>query len=144
MLQGAGVTHIINTAQGSTDKYCLHYTHSDDISYMSCYLKDVEGQSIAQEFDRTFAFIEEAHAANGKVLVHCVQGKSRSTSIVIAYLLRKRGMSLDDALALVKARRPIARPNAGFMKQLKIFENTLQAEKAESSISNADDHLHAK
>lgn len=54
-----------------------------------------------------------------------IAGMSRSATIVIAYLMKTRGMSFQDALALVKARRPIVRPNEKFVKQLKDFEMQL-------------------
>lgn len=40
------------------------------------------------------------------VLVHCVRGDDRAPIIVIAYLMTMRGMSEDDAIAYVKARKP--------------------------------------
>lgn len=56
-----------------------------------------------------------------KVLIHCEEGKSRSASLVIAYLLMCRGNefpSLSSALDFVRSKRPIACPNKGFMAQL--------------------------
>ena len=54
----------------------------------------------------------------GKILVHCVQGMSRSASVIISYLMLKRGMKLKDAHEHVKGRRSIIRPNEGFVQQL--------------------------
>ena len=66
------------------------------------------------------------HACNpnndGKnVLVHCREGVSRSASIVIAYLMRKHNMSLDDALTEVKGKRKV-RPSPNFIDQLRVWE----------------------
>ena len=55
----------------------------------------------------------------GAVLVHCEYGVSRSATIVIAYLMCKRGLKFEDALAMVKEKRKI-RPSANFIKQLQI------------------------
>jgi hypothetical protein len=57
--------------------------------------------------------------------VHCVQGISRSASVVLAYLIKYEGMSTDAAVALVKRRRGIANPNAGFLRQLRAYESAL-------------------
>lgn len=46
-------------------------------------------------------------------------------TIVLAYLMKKHGMSLSEALEHVKSRRPQASPNAGFMSQLQAFERFL-------------------
>lgn len=59
------------------------------------------------------------------MLVHCFAGKSRSTSVVLAWLLQDQGMRLQDALALVQARRAGAQPNSGFLAQLASFERQL-------------------
>eukprot|EP00565_Helicotheca_tamesis_P002234 CAMPEP_0185733926 /NCGR_PEP_ID=MMETSP1171-20130828/20938_1 /TAXON_ID=374046 /ORGANISM="Helicotheca tamensis, Strain CCMP826" /LENGTH=220 /DNA_ID=CAMNT_0028403787 /DNA_START=150 /DNA_END=813 /DNA_ORIENTATION=- len=47
-------------------------------------------------------------------LVHCIQGVSRSSTIVIGYLVSREGWSLRDALDHVRSLRPIVRPNRGF------------------------------
>ena len=61
----------------------------------------------------------------GNLLIHCSAGISRSTTCLIAYYIKYRNMSFDDALALIKRNRPIVRPNFGFQKQLKKFEQEL-------------------
>jgi hypothetical protein len=57
-------------------------------------------------------------AAPRTVLVHCAMGRSRSASTLILYLMRSRGLPLAAALAVVKSRRPMAHPNAGFLAVL--------------------------
>lgn len=70
----------------------------------------------------------------GAVLVHCAMGKSRSVSAIIAYLLWKHphrfGRSsptttsqhaVAKALEWVRATRPVAEPNDGFMRQLELW-----------------------
>ncbi|KAG4076733.1 hypothetical protein HA402_002020 [Bradysia odoriphaga] len=64
-------------------------------------------------------FIGTAKEQNGKVLVHCNAGVSRSASVVIGYLIMDCGFSFDEAYGLVKLRRSCVRPNDGFLKQLK-------------------------
>ncbi len=60
---------------------------------------------------------------NGKkVIVHCYAGVSRSASTVIAYLIKYKGMSLEEAYKFVKKRRPIIDPNKGFMRELVNWE----------------------
>ncbi|KAI0311209.1 dual specificity phosphatase, partial [Amylostereum chailletii] len=50
------------------------------------------------------------------------QGVSRSAAIVIAYLIRKRGMSYEAASSYVRQRRPCIKPNSGFVRCLKDWE----------------------
>jgi predicted protein tyrosine phosphatase len=55
---------------------------------------------------------------DGNLYLHCRQGVSRASYIEIAIHCRALGISAADALARIKARRPIADPNPGFMAQL--------------------------
>jgi len=62
-------------------------------------------------------FIEEAVDAGGVVLVNCYMGVSRSATCVLAFLCLGRGMSPEQAVTTVSAKRDI-RPNDGFLIQL--------------------------
>ena len=54
----------------------------------------------------------------GNVYLHCREGRSRASYIDIAIHCRALGISADDALARIRAQRPIADPNPGFLAQL--------------------------
>ena len=68
--------------------------------------------------------IEEEEEENA-VLVHCEMGISRSATIVIAWLMFSRRMSLFDAYLYVLRTRRIIRPNAAFLEQLEAYERKL-------------------
>ncbi|BFG34181.1 hypothetical protein CerSpe_204550 [Prunus speciosa] len=65
-----------------------------------------------------FDYFEDVREQGGRVFVHCCQGVSRSTLLVIAYLMWREGQSFDDAFQYVEAARGIADPNMGFACQL--------------------------
>jgi atypical dual specificity phosphatase len=71
---------------------------------------------------------EGVRATAGAVLVHCVAGVSRSASVVVAYLVARQGLALADAVARVKAARPVAHPNIGFWKALIEIEREARGE----------------
>jgi protein tyrosine phosphatase len=77
---------------------------------------------LKQHFDEAFEFIEQARVNNSKVLVHCQAGISRSPTLVIAYLMKKLNISMDDAYSRVREKRSIIAPNIIFMSQLMDFE----------------------
>lgn len=60
-------------------------------------------------------------------------GKSRSATVLCAYLMRSRRMSRDDALALIRETRPFVEPNPDFMRQLELYHKMDYAE-------DIDDH----
>ncbi|CAI7826844.1 unnamed protein product [Closterium sp. NIES-54] len=60
---------------------------------------------------------------------YCFTGMSRSATVVIAYLMARKGLSFQEAFAHVKRCRPIAQPNYGFMRQLEKFEAYLRSER---------------
>lgn len=60
------------------------------------------------------------------MLVHCYMGRSRSVTLVVAYLMARKALPLRDALALVRRVRPQARPNAGFYQELVAYEDQLR------------------
>ena len=59
------------------------------------------------------------------MLIHCFAGKSRASTITCSFLMKKRGYNLRDSLLHLRACRPIAFPNVGFLVQLKAYESTV-------------------
>lgn len=53
------------------------------------------------------------------VLVHCSVGKSRSTSVVIAYLMIHKGMTFKEAMTLTRSKRARAYPIMHFWKEVR-------------------------
>lgn len=98
-----------------------------DNSYkiMVIQVNDTVEDDIKSHFDKSAQFIENILSTGGTVLVHCKVGASRSATIVIAYLMRYKKMSLLDAHKLVKSERSIVQPNNGFWKQLIEYEKEL-------------------
>lgn len=116
LLAEFGVTHIINAATMVKNYF------PNKIKYLRVDILDMPSVYIICHLDKCIDFIKEAHAAGGCVLVHCNAGISRSSSIIIGYLMNTRGWSFDDALIHVRKARPIVCPNAGFERQLRSYK----------------------
>lgn len=112
-----GITHILNV----TSQLPLHF-ESDGITCKRLSASDSGSQNLKQYFAEAIEFIDSAREANGRVLVHCQAGVSRSPTIVIAYLIAKNHQSLSEAFSFVKDRRAIVAPNLNFMGQLLEFD----------------------
>uniref|UniRef100_A0A8C8Y8B2 Dual specificity phosphatase 19 n=2 Tax=Panthera TaxID=9688 RepID=A0A8C8Y8B2_PANLE len=78
---------------------------------------------------------------DGVVLVHCNAGVSRAAAIVIGFLMNSEEISFISAFSLVKNARPSICPNAGFMEQLRTYQegkesnecDNIELEKGDSS-----------
>lgn len=93
-----------------------------DFNYERAKLRDVNDEDILSEFTRLLPIIHK-ELLNGKgVLCHCHFGRSRSASIVAAYLIYYKNMTTDEALVFLKDKRSQVNPNPGYIEQLRIFE----------------------
>lgn len=65
-------------------------------------------------------FIHAQLRQGRSILVHCAEGISRSCVIGAAYLY-ECGMSLDEAIALIRAKRPIVNPAPSLLRALRDY-----------------------
>jgi protein-tyrosine phosphatase len=93
-----------------------------DLKYCHLDMIDSPQLNIFQYFGKAFAFIESARKNNCNILIHCKLGISRSTSILIAYMIKHYGYSVKKSLDLIKSKRKQVNPNNGFINQLYSFE----------------------
>ncbi|XP_057872659.1 dual specificity protein phosphatase 1 isoform X1 [Cryptomeria japonica] len=119
VLKSLNVTHVLLVANA------LEPAYPNDFKYKKVEVLDSVDTDLEQHFEECFTFIDEAKQEEGGVLVHCFAGRSRSVTIIVAYLMRTHRMSLCEALELVKSKRPQAAPNQGFLLQLQHLESCL-------------------
>ncbi|XP_017850317.1 dual specificity protein phosphatase MPK-4 [Drosophila busckii] len=84
-------------------------------------IADMTREDILQHLEACVDFIVAALEHGGNVLVHCYFGVSRSSSAVIAYIMKRHNLDYQPAYELVKNKRRFVQPNAGFVAQLKLF-----------------------
>ena len=56
------------------------------------------------------------------ILIHCLVGRSRSVTIIIAYLMKYHHMTADDALKYIVNKRKYANPSVKLMDSLRNFQ----------------------
>lgn len=96
--------------------------------------QDSEGFHIPlDDIVRALAWMREQVAAGKTVLVNCAQGKSRSGTMAVAYLMAKLKLPVSEALAQVRAIRPLVEPNPTFLKALESFSADIHAQPAPTS-----------
>jgi hypothetical protein len=69
-------------------------------------LQDGPGDDPAR-FARAVKLLARLVVEGPPVFVHCRAGRSRSAAVVAAYLMQSRGLSAEEAVALVASRRAI-------------------------------------
>ena len=115
-LQKLGIRKVLTVMSAFGNHYpentFIHKTIEIDDDYES---------NIIQYFKECLLFMD----GYDKVFVHCAAGMSRSPTIVIAYIMWKKKIFLDEAIKFVKDKRPEISPNLNFMKQLEIFQDLL-------------------
>merc|ERR1711872_9120 len=122
------ITHLLN--MGSDSKRSTKFfvvpdkegLEKEGIELKSC--PEWRDMKIIDCFAECTDWIQKSLDEEGRVLVVCWQGASRSAAIVLAFLVRKMNMRLEEAVMLVKRERDI-RPNNAFLQQLIDYEASL-------------------
>ncbi|XP_032088008.1 dual specificity protein phosphatase 13-like [Thamnophis elegans] len=130
ILQGIGITHILNAADGPYNiNTGARYYRDLPIQYYGVQAFDDNSFDISVFFHEAADFIHKAlNTVGGKVFVHCAMGLSRSATLVLAYLMIHENLTLVEALKSVDSHRGIC-PNTGFLSQLRAFDIKLNNEK---------------
>lgn len=126
LLEQLGVTHVLNVSGFSSNKF-------PGFHYLDVTVLDTPEELLNQHFPNCFIFIEEG-LKKGCVLVHCNAGISRSVSIVTAYLMTRNKWTFDHAMQVVRAARPSAKPNEGFVRQLQAYERCIVNRKLDNNL----------
>ena len=75
---------------------------------------DSPSQDLSQYFNEVVNWMASVIKSGGTVFVHCWAGVSRSSTFVIAYLMKEMGLSLVQATLLCRKGRRNIYPNPGF------------------------------
>lgn len=120
-----GFTHIVNAAgsYGRVSHYKTH-PHSYNINYIELDIDDLPECRLNRFLSPMYEFVTKAYSNNGKILIHCIWGQSRSVSCLMYFIMTHWFLNYDNALEIIRRGRPAAYPNEGFEKQLRQIENS--------------------
>ena len=130
LLLESGITAILNVAEEA------NYEH--DFKNFDYYKVNIDdGQ--AMDFSHIGDAVDFIHSRirHGKVLVHCLYGISRSSTIVLCYL-HECGFSLRSALNLIKRKRPDAQPHIALYNSVMEYYRGKEREEAARRVSKGD------
>ncbi|XVE63746.1 hypothetical protein DITRI_Ditri07aG0044900 [Diplodiscus trichospermus] len=115
-LQHFGITHILCLCSNEIGQSDSQYP--DLFEYKNFSICDNEDSNINSIFEEACDFIDHVEQIGGRVLVHCFEGKSRSATVVIAYLMLRKNFTLLEAWNALKRVHRRAQPNDGFARIL--------------------------
>ena len=129
------ITHVLNVTSEwrESPRYRDH-----QIVFRRLVIKDFVTESIAGHFESAFAFIDQCRDKGGRIFIHCVVGKSRSSSVVLAYLMKTENQLLREAFEHVKRTRDFIRPNDNFLTELQRYEKELHPHVESPSLVHED------
>lgn len=137
LIKAAGITHVLSVI----DYDPLLQERFSHLKHCHIRADDDPNENLLQHFERTNKYIDGAlrevqgssknsdsdeHGVGG-VFVHCAMGKSRSATLVVAYLMWKYNIGWKEALEQLCEGRPVCDPNPGFKEQLGIWKKMLDA-----------------
>ncbi|XP_030016173.1 dual specificity protein phosphatase 12 [Sphaeramia orbicularis] len=128
-LADAGITHILSV--DSVDPSPLIPTDGNVFTKWINVL-DEETSDLLSHMDDCFLFIKSAIDENRAALVHCQAGRSRSATVVTAFLMKRYQLGFTEAYDRLKRVKQDVQVNSGFEEQLCLYE-TMQCEVDTSS-----------
>ncbi|CAG09402.1 unnamed protein product [Tetraodon nigroviridis] len=117
-LHKLGITHVLNAAHSKQGSIGDQSFYENACVYLGIPAEDSESFDLSQYFRVAVDFIHRVlKNKDGKVLVHCIMGVSRSATLVLAYLMMRQRLSLRDSLRHLTQKRAIY-PNQHFLSLL--------------------------
>ncbi|XP_052427897.1 dual specificity protein phosphatase 13-like [Carassius gibelio] len=125
-LMKMGITHVLNAAHSKQGSIGDQSYYGNTVEYYGIPAEDSSSFDLSVYFKPASDFIHKAlRKKNGKVLVHCIMGMSRSATLVLAYLMLRQRLSLRTAIQTVVLQRAIY-PNRNFLSLLLDLDIQLQ------------------
>lgn len=117
-LRQLGITAVL-VCGNSLPRFFLEHPHSS-VEYHKLPIHDSVDQPLLPYIFSAMNFLEtNILHGNRTVLVHCAAGVSRSSSMVIAFLMKQNRWDYDTAYQFVWEKRPTINPNPRFEKELR-------------------------
>lgn len=147
LIRAAGVTHVLSVID--YDPSLKERFPDLVLKHLHIRADDHPNENLLQHFDEVVTWMDGAlqkvekatedlrsksdqnSDGGGGVFVHCAMGKSRSATLVVAYLMWKYKLDPKSALDQLCEGRPVCDPNPGFKEQLEVWEEMCRKGNAE-------------
>ncbi|XP_006457669.1 hypothetical protein AGABI2DRAFT_80093 [Agaricus bisporus var. bisporus H97] len=118
MLHENRITHLVQVL----DAPWLPASEKEGFSTHNIRIDDAVTVDIRPHLEAACNYIDTTLRSGRNCLVHCQQGISRSAAVILAYLIRNRGMTFESAHAYLKRKRACIKPNSAFVQALQEWE----------------------
>ncbi|XP_067931391.1 phosphatidylglycerophosphatase and protein-tyrosine phosphatase 1-like [Watersipora subatra] len=105
--------HNVKGVISMNEDYELRYIYNSEqtwnlygIQLLKLATQDLFASPTIPQINKAIEFIEEIKRADGTVYVHCKAGKTRSTTVVVCYLMKCKNMNAKEAQEFIKSKRP--------------------------------------
>jgi len=113
-LDNFNIKAIVNVT-GDTPNY-----YDPEIEYFNIRIPDINEASIIHDLENCYSFISK-NLEYGNVLIHCVFGRSRSVATCVFYLMKKYGLSFEEAYQKIECQKNIVNLNCTFADEIKNY-----------------------
>ncbi len=96
----------------------IYYLHVPTVNSSAPDIEDIE---------KAVDFIDKNLKNNKSVMVHCAAGKGRTGTILVAYMMKFRGMNVKSAIEEIRSLRPGSVENGSQEIALSVFEKYLKS-----------------
>lgn len=129
IIRNYNIKAVITLTSFSKPENVINFYKNNNIDFLFIKIDDSPSENIYRYFDLTHDFIDKHIQQNENVLVHCMAGISRSSTIILNYMLKKMYIykkyknlcpckMVDTCLQISRNNRYFINPNKGFKTQL--------------------------
>lgn len=116
----------------------INWYEQNKIMHYQISILDNSDADISKYWEDIYNIISDHYCNHKNILIHCQMGVSRSATAIIYWLMRisfetgaykqfnKNGRILDYLINFMRTKRPVIRPNYGFMRYLRQAESEFQ------------------
>lgn len=92
--------------------------YEDEFDYHRISVDDIENETIINNLELVYKYIEEQIKNKNKILIHCFAGRSRSAAVVLFYMIKKYELNINEAYDLILKKRHVVNINKSFYNEI--------------------------
>jgi atypical dual specificity phosphatase len=121
LLLALGITAVLDVRAERSSDIAFYEAHG--IAHRRFHVPDV-GVPDARILTDATDWMDAQLAGDRTVLVHCAKGRGRSATVLAAYLMRRDGLTFDEASELLRSKRALVKLEARHRRVLEAWIET--------------------